>query len=85
MGGFRPYSGKRWLVAAALSAAVTSTDLQGIAPYSQGKLFDRKLNSNPSRFPGGSAREGPFSERPPPSQPLSFPLLGWSRRLCQPP
>ena len=32
-----------------------------------GTTYAETHNSNASRFPGGSAREGPFSERPPPS------------------
>ena len=34
---------------------------------SGGTNYAEATNSNASRFPGGSAREGPFSERPPPS------------------
>ena len=55
--------------AAALSAAVDSTNLKGTAPNSQAEPSRQKhLTASANRFPGGSAREGPFSERPPPSQ-----------------
>ena len=58
-----------WLGAAALSAAVTSTKPQETAPNSQAEPSRQKhLTASANRFPGGSAREGPFSERPPPSQ-----------------
>ena len=42
---------------------------------SGGTNYAEATNSNASRFPGGSAREGPFSERPPPSHTLVFVLL----------
>ena len=44
--------------AAALSAAVDSYNFNGECPTFRGILFGKKDNSNPSRFPGGSAREG---------------------------
>ena len=38
------------------------------AQLAGGTNDEERINSNASRFPEGSAREGPFSERPPPSQ-----------------
>ncbi len=63
--GFVP---QRRKVAAALSAAVTTTQLQEYALNSQAEPSKRKRpNSNASRSSGGSAREGLLSEKPPPS------------------
>ncbi len=67
--GFVP---QRRKVAAALSAAVTTTQLQEYALNSQAEPSKQKRsNSNASRSSGGSAREGLLSEKPPPSQNLS--------------
>ena len=90
------YRTKRWQVAAALSAAATTTKpigdathLQAESPKKKGEpqtpaalrergpggeaLLSEKRplpqNLPPIAFPGGSAREGPFAERPPPSHP----------------
>ena len=55
-------------VATALSAAVTGINGQETAPDLHGSATTEEVTKPiPSRFPGGSAREGPFSERPPPS------------------
>ena len=55
-------------VAAALSAAVTSTNQQETAPNFQAEPTPKnRPNPNASRSSGGSAREGLLSEKPPPS------------------
>ena len=82
------YRAKRWQVAAALSAAVTSTQSIGDMPTSQAEPTQKnRTPPNASRSSGGSAREGLLSEKPPPSQSPSvhFSYVGRSRRLCQPP
>ena len=56
------------LVAAALSAAVTSTKLIGDRSHSQGAQAGRKDQLESSYSSGGSAREGLLSEKPPPSE-----------------
>ena len=54
--GFVP---QRWLVAAALSAAVTSSQKQKNAPIFHGcASSEQELKPIPSRSSGGSAREG---------------------------
>ena len=59
---------QRHMSAAALSAAVDSTKLQGTAPNSQAEPTPKnRPNPNASRSSGGSAREGLLSEKPPPS------------------
>ncbi len=60
---------KRRQVAAALSAAVTTTKQHGTAPTLQAEPSQKKrIPPNASRSSGGSAREGLLSEKPPPSQ-----------------
>ena len=62
------YRFQRWQVAAALSAAVTTTKPIGNQPQlAWAHKPGGRTKPIPSCFPGGSAREGPFSERPPPS------------------
>ena len=62
------YRAKRWQVAAALSAAVTSTQSIGATSTSQAEPSKpKRSNPNASRSSGGSAREGLLSEKPPPS------------------
>ena len=62
------YRTQRWQVAAALSAAVTTTKFIEAAPTLQAEPTPKKRpNSNASRSSGGSAREGLLSEKPPPS------------------
>ncbi len=61
----------RRMVAAALSAAVTSTKLIGDEPHLQGAQAGRKDQLESSYSSGGSAREGLLLEKPPPSQPAS--------------
>ena len=62
------------MVAAALSAAVTSAKLIGDEPHSQGAQAERKDQLESSYSSGGSAREGLLLEKPPPSQPASAAL-----------
>ena len=60
------------MVAAALSAAVTSPKPIGETPTFQAEPSKQKrLNPIARRSSGGSAREGLLSEKPPPSQPPS--------------
>ena len=62
------YRTKRWRVAAALSAAVTTTKQQETAPTSQAVPSQKKRpNSNASRSSGerGLGGEGLLSEKPP--------------------
>ncbi len=61
-------------VAAALSAAVTSTNSQKSTPTFQAEPTKQKHTPpNASRSSGGSAREGLLSEKPPPSHtPVRF-------------
>ena len=62
------YRTQRWQVAAALSAAVTTTKQHGTALTSQAEPSPKKRTPpNASRSSGGSAREGLLSEKPPPS------------------
>ena len=65
------YRFRRWQVAAALSAAVTTAELQGIAPNSQAEPSKRhRLTPNASRSSGGGLGEALLSEkRPPPASP----------------
>ena len=65
---FQLYDTQRWQVAAALSAAVTTTIHQGTALTFQAEPSKQNHpNPNASRSSGGSAREGLLSEKPPPS------------------
>ena len=75
-GNLRPplmslYRFRRWQVAAALSADVTTAELQGIAPTSQAEPSKRhRLTPNASRSSGGGLGEALLSEkRPPPASP----------------
>ena len=62
-------------VAAALSAAVTSTKrIENRTPLSGGTMPAEAHNPNASRSSGGSAREGLLSEKPPPSHHFAFGL-----------
>ena len=63
---------QRWQVAAALSAAVTTTNSQETAPTSQAEPSQQK---HPTQTPAalrekGSGEEGLLSEKPPPPQNL---------------
>ncbi len=96
------YRTQRWQVAAALSAAATTTKPIGDIPHAQAEPSQKKQppqtpaalrergsggeallsekrplpqNLPPIAFPGGSAREGPFAERPPPSHPTLRPYF----------
>ena len=61
----------RRMVAAALSAAVTSAKLIGDEPHLQGAQAGRKDQLESSYSSGGSAMEGLLLEKPPPSHPAS--------------
>ena len=55
---------QRWQVAAALSAAVTTTYPIGDQPYFQAEPSQKKSHiPNASRSSGGSAREGAFLQK----------------------
>ena len=60
MGGFRPYSGKRWLVAAALSAAVTTTKWQDTASNAQA---EPPMQKRTSQTPAALRERGVWGER----------------------
>ena len=70
-------------VAAALSAAATTTKFIGDQPYSQAEPSQKKRpRQNASHSSGGGPGEGLLLEKPPPP---AFPHPTRSRRLCQPP
>ena len=76
---------QRWQVAAALSAAVTTTKLQGTAPNSQAEPTKKKARPpNASRSSGerGLGGEGLLSEKPPlpPESPHPLVFSGGSAR-----
>ena len=63
----------RYPTLAGRGGSVSRRDRDRVASESTPNLqaeptMKKRINSNASRFPEGSAREGPFSERPPPSQ-----------------
>ena len=63
------------MVAAALSAAVTSAKLIGNRSHSQGAQAGRKDQLESSYSSGGSAREGLLLEKPPPSHMPRYPRV----------
>ena len=76
------YRSQRWKVAAALSAAVTTTTLQGTAPTSQGQPVWRKNQLEPQllfgreREGGASLREAASLATPSPFSLFSFFYVG---------
>ena len=74
---------QRWQVAAALSAAVTATELIGDTPNLQAEpTMKRGSTQTPAAFRKGARGRG-LSQKG--RLPRSMPNVGRSRRLCQPP
>ncbi len=79
------YQMKRWQVAAALSAAVTSNNWQGTAPTFQAEpTMQKRPTQTPAALREGARGRG-FFQRSRLPRTSSFFSVGRSRRLCQPP
>ena len=79
------YRFQRWQVAAALSAAVTTPKPIGDRPHSQAEPTPKdRPTPNASRSSGEGGWGGGASLRET-AAPPAYPIVTWSRRLCQPP